>query len=375
MAYFVRGMMIQVQPLLREQISLGSEIEALPGDNSDQEEATLLATIFERNGRVESVEAATPPGYVYVPANPLPSLPLTVDGPIMQVAAHPGDGPDFFYATYLQMAANTRYDNTYHEILLTDGERGVDGWSPEHTRGVRMAEAYAGAEIVGSHLHFLGYPDGELASLAESQQRQLIARLAELIGTIQPALLVVHPPKYDHPDHAAGFALTVAALELHAQAGRRAPALLVHDVEFGLQQTGLSIPYSYIIDDPCTRTYPLHVPGLLVDISATHQMAQRALHEHRTQMVDPVFGQPKVYADLIDTLARLRGLQLRSEDANPRAQGFSHVVIPGVTSEQNILPWRLPAQSVFTVQPSVHPRSIDHARFHRDTHLLNGACL
>ncbi len=113
MAYFVRGMMIQVQPLLREQISLGSEIEALPGDNSDQEEATLLATIFERNGRVQSAKTATPPGYVYVPEHPLPSLPLAVDGPIMQVAAHPGDGPDFFYATYLQMAANTRYDNTY----------------------------------------------------------------------------------------------------------------------------------------------------------------------------------------------------------------------------------------------------------------------
>jgi LmbE family N-acetylglucosaminyl deacetylase len=358
-------MMIQVQPLLREQTNLSDEGEALPGAAIRQEEAALLATIFERNGRVESVEAATPPGYVYVPEHPLSSLPLAVDGPIMQVAAHPGDGPDFFYATYLQMAANTRYDNAYHEILLTDGERGVDGWSPEHTRQVRMAEAYAGAEIVGSHLHFLGYPDGELASLTESQQRQLIARLAELIGTIQPALLVVHPPKHDHPDHAASFALTLAALELHARSGRGTPTLLVHDVEFGLQQTGLSIPYSSTIDDSCTRTYPLHVPGLLVDISATHQTAQRALHEHRTQMVDPIFGQPKVYADLIDTLARLRGLQLRSEGVNSRtrAQGFSHVVIPGVTSEQNVLPLRLPERSVFMMKQSSSPVLLDLPRF------------
>ena len=65
-------------------------------------------------------------------------------------------------------------------------------------------------------------------------------------------------------------------------------------------------------------------------------------------MVDPVLGRPKLYADLIDTLAQLRGLQLMTEDATrlPRGQGFSHIVIPGITSEQNLLRHRLPAGSI-----------------------------
>ena len=128
-------------------------------------EASLLAEIFRRNEREERVETATPPGYSYTQdASRLP-LPVDASGPIMQVAAHPGDGPDFFYATYLKIASNTQYHNSYHEVVLTDGEGGVDGWHPERTRQVRMKEAYAGAEIVGSRLHFLSYPDGGLSEL------------------------------------------------------------------------------------------------------------------------------------------------------------------------------------------------------------------
>lgn len=102
----------------------------------------------------------------------------------MQVAAHPGDGPDFFYATYLKVATNMRYRNSYHEVLLTDGEGGVDGWHPERTRLVRIEEAYAGAEIIGGRLHFLGYPDGSLSALAPTERTRLVTQLAQRSGTI-----------------------------------------------------------------------------------------------------------------------------------------------------------------------------------------------
>ena len=310
-------------------------------------EAALLSELFRRNGREDVVGTATPPGYSYREDTMPSAMPIDARGPVMQVAAHPGDGPDFFYATYLKMAANTKYCNTYHEVLLTDGEGGVDGWHPDRTRQVRAAEACAGAEIVGSTLHFLRYPDGSLPSLAERERTQLIAALAALIGDIQPCLLVVHPPKNDHPDHAYSFLLTLAALELNARAGRRVPTLLIHDVEFGLQQESLCVPDA--LDLP-TREYPMHSPGLIVDISSTHQTAQRALHKHETQMYDPVRGQPKAYADLIDTLAQVRGLQFIAEGATqmPQGQGFSHVVIPGVTSEQNVLLFRLAAGSIYS---------------------------
>ncbi|HEY3993748.1 MAG TPA: PIG-L family deacetylase [Ktedonobacteraceae bacterium] len=328
------------QFLLRE--SYGNHLK----ERSGQHEAVLLAEILERNGREDRVSTATPPGYCYEREDALPSFAVDAGGPIMQVAAHPGDGPDFFYATYLKMATHTPYRANYHEVLLTDGEGGVDGWHPERTRQVRIEEAYAGAEIIGSRLHFLGYPDGSLSALEDRERTRLVARLAQKIGDIQPAMLVVHPPKNDHPDHAYSFLLTLAALQLNAQEGGRVPTLLMHDVEFGLQQKSLWLPR---VIDPFTHTYPMHVPGLIVDISTTHHLAQHALQKHQTQMYDPVTGQPKAYADLIDTLARVRGWQFAPEETTqtPWGQGFSHVVIPGVTNEQNILPFGLSAGSCY----------------------------
>ncbi|HEY1354391.1 MAG TPA: PIG-L deacetylase family protein [Ktedonobacteraceae bacterium] len=309
-----------------------------------QEEASLVAELLQRNGRASRASRATPPGYHYQPEEYALPASLAVDGPVVQIAAHPGDGPDFFYATYLQMASCAQYCNDYHEILLTDGERGMDGWLPAHTRQVRSAEASAGARLVGSQLHFLGYPDGGLPTLGALLRARLVRELATLIGSIQPRILIVHPDKNDHPDHAHTFLLTVAALQRNAVMGRRAPTLLIHDVEFGLQQTSLCRPWA---EKQSLRMYPLHSPELIVDITATHTLAQQALQRHQTQMVD-LHGRPKAYADLIDTLARVRGLQYASERALPvRGQGFSHLVLPGITSVHNAFPQRLPARCLY----------------------------
>ena len=318
--------MSQLQQVPRSGTQLQERPPRLLEERVRQYEAFLLSELFRRNGREESVPVATPPGYSYTQDASRLALPVDASGPIMQIAAHPGDGPDFFYATYLKIASNTQYRNSYHEVVLTDGEGGVDGWHPERTRQVRRQEAYAGAEIVGSRLHFLSSPDGGLSELPPREKTRLVRKLARKIGEIQPAILVVHPPKQDHPDHASSFLLAIAALEFHAQAGGRAPTLVIHDVEFGLQQHSLWAPHAL---DPRTETYSMHVPGLLVDVTSTHQTAQLALQKHQTQMVDPVLGRPKLYADLIDTLAQLRGLQLITEDATrlPRGQGFSHIVI------------------------------------------------
>jgi hypothetical protein len=56
-----------------------------------------------------------------------------------------------------------------------------------------------------------------------------------------------------------------------------------------------------------------------------------------------------LYADLIDTLAQVRGLQCIAGDATwiPRGQAVSQVVIPGLTSEHNFLLQRLPAGSIY----------------------------
>lgn len=340
--------MSQIQQLYRGQSHTRNSQYDVLAASLHQYEAALISELFRRNGREDVVQTATPPGYGYRREDIVSACPVDAGGPVMQIAAHPGDGPDFFYATCLKMATSRQYSNDYHEILLTNGERGVDGWTLEQTRQTRIAEAYAGAEIVGSTLHFMGYPDGGLSVLADRQSKRLVIELTELIRDIQPGILIVHPPINDHPDHAYSFLFTLAALELNAQAGGRTPTLLMHDVEFGLQWENLWASdaigtYAY--------TYPMHVPAFIVDISSTHQAAQRALHMHKTQMHDPIRDQPKAYADLIDTLAQIRGLQFMDEETTriPRGQGFSHVIIPGVTSGQNALLSLLSVESVYTV--------------------------
>ncbi|GHO48003.1 PIG-L deacetylase family protein [Ktedonospora formicarum] len=320
-------------------------LDTLAKAQTYQAESSLLADIFSRNGRENQVRIATPPGYGYEQETSLSPLDVDPSGPVMQIAAHPGDGPDFFYATYLKVASNTHYRNSFHEVLLTDGEGGVDGWHPERTRQVRMKEAYAGAQVVESNLHFLRYPDGGLSSLAPGTKARLIAQLAQEIEAIQPSIVVVHPPKNDHPDHAQSFLLTIAALGMYTRAGGKAPTLLIHDVEFGLQQRSI---WASPACDLLAEAYPVHVPEFIVDISSTHSLAQQALWKHQTQMYDPVLGQPKLYVDLIDSLAQVRGLQFEENaDRIPMGQGFSHVVLPGVTSEYNLLPLRLPPNSIY----------------------------
>jgi LmbE family N-acetylglucosaminyl deacetylase len=320
--------------------------EQSPLQEQERAQASLVAELLCRNGRARTIQTATPPGYSYERLEPRLPVACEVDGPIVQVAAHPGDGPDFFYATYLQMASRAQYCPEYHEILLTDGEQGVNGWPPEHTRQVRIAEAARGAGLVGSRLHFLGYPDGGLPSLGGTRRERLIRELADLIGQIEPGILIVHPAKNDHPDHAHTFLLTAAALQRITYAGRRAPTLLIHDVEFGLQQKSL---WTQAAGDHRLHTYPMHSPDLIVDISATHHLAQQALHQHQTQMYDPLDGQPKIYADLIDVLARVRGLQCmtRGRERPAHGQGFSQIVLPGLTSTHNAFMQRLPAQCLY----------------------------
>ncbi len=339
--------MNQVQPQYSGRLRVAEdELDGLEGVRQERE-AFLLEELFRRNGRQDVVPVATPPGYAYELVRPVGGATgVDVGGPLMQIAAHPGDGPDFCYATSLLLESNRCYQYEFHEVVLTDGERGVEHWDAEQTRLVRRAEASAGAALVGSQLHFMGYPDGGLSTLSEQRRRRLVRQLAELVAQVRPALLLVHPPYRDHPDHAWAFQLTRSALVYAARWLAKRPALFVHDVEFGLRQQRIWRPCPL---DVRVATYPFHVPDYLVNISATHQRAQEALYKHQTQMRDPVSGQPKAYADLIHMLAQVRGLQLGIQDEVlcSTGQGFSHIVIPDVTSEWNILAERLPAGSLY----------------------------
>jgi LmbE family N-acetylglucosaminyl deacetylase len=150
-----------------------------------------------------------------LPVGNLPSQsPVSVDLPTptiaLAVAAHPDDVEFGCGATLAKWAAAGCH---IHHLILTDGSKGT--WAAdddvealvERRRGEqrRAADVLAGGG--GGHVHFLDWPDGELASGME-QRRQV----CQVIRQVRPQVILGHDPwrRYRlHPDHRhAGWLVT-----------------------------------------------------------------------------------------------------------------------------------------------------------------------
>lgn len=77
---------------------------------------------------------------------------------VLAIVAHPDD---LEFGAASAVARWTDEGKTVSYVLVTSGEAGIDGLSPEECGPVREAEERAGAEIVGvTSVEFLGYRDG-----------------------------------------------------------------------------------------------------------------------------------------------------------------------------------------------------------------------
>jgi LmbE family N-acetylglucosaminyl deacetylase len=154
-----------------------------------------------------------------LPVGDLPSRgPVTVDLPTpaiaLAVAAHPDDVEFGCGATLAKWAAA---GCAIHHLILTDGSKGT--WAAdddiealiERRRGEqqRAADVLAGGR--GGHVHFLNWPDGELASGMEERRQ-----VCQVIRQVRPQVILGHDPwrRYRlHPDHRhAGWLVTDAVV-------------------------------------------------------------------------------------------------------------------------------------------------------------------
>jgi LmbE family N-acetylglucosaminyl deacetylase len=94
-----------------------------------------------------------------VPSELLPPLPAEFDR-VLCVVAHPDDveyGTSAAVATWTARGVEVAY------LLLTRGEAGIDGMSPERTAELRVREQIAASHAVGvTDVEFLEHPDGVL---------------------------------------------------------------------------------------------------------------------------------------------------------------------------------------------------------------------
>jgi LmbE family N-acetylglucosaminyl deacetylase len=94
-------------------------------------------------------------------------------------------------------------------VLLTSGERGVEGLDPEAARAVREGEAAEALNVLGVRdADFLRLPD---LGLADDLERGA-CRLSEVLAAHRPGLVYLPHPAEAHPDHEATLPLVRAAL-------------------------------------------------------------------------------------------------------------------------------------------------------------------
>jgi LmbE family N-acetylglucosaminyl deacetylase len=138
----------------------------------------------------------------------------------------------------------------------------------------RLAEAEAGAAILGASLHIIPAP-------AEA------CDLASLILAIRPDIVLTHPLADVHPDHRHAAAAVLAALP---------PAVITTGSPRRLYTTDT---YNSLTADGPVRA------STIVDITATYSTKTRALAAHNgTQPITSHFG------PMADTLARLWGSRI-----------------------------------------------------------------
>ncbi len=205
---------------------------------------------------------------------------------ILFLMAHPDDetfGPGGTIARYARSGEEVRL------ATATRGEAGMVGDPPvtgrEHLGEVRARELLAAAEILGlAEVHFLGFVDGQLASVP---REQLVERVVELIRRVRPHVLVGFGPEgvSRHLDHKVMCEVAVSAFDRAADptwypgcgASPWAPLKLY---QFEIAQeifAGWDVPLSGV---PRARL------TTFVDTSDHVETKIRAFHCHKTQEKD-----------------------------------------------------------------------------------------
>lgn len=151
---------------------------------------------------------------------------------LLAVLAHPDDESYGIGGTLARYAAE---GVDVHVAIATDGAAGsIDvKWQGDRSRLVeaRANELREASEILGVHLHILGFRDsGYIGDLANEhpaafinvEQDEAIGRVVKLIRELCPQVVITHDQTggYFHPDHIRSCEITTAAFHAAGAADR-----------------------------------------------------------------------------------------------------------------------------------------------------------
>lgn len=142
---------------------------------------------------------------------------------MLVVLAHPDDESFGMGGTLAKYAAA---GVDVHIAIATDGAAGsmAEGHEVAHETlaAVREKELQKAVDILGGHLHMLGYRDSGMsggpdndhpAAFVNGDETEAIGKVVALIRTVRPHVIVTHDETggYFHPDHIRCWKITTAA--------------------------------------------------------------------------------------------------------------------------------------------------------------------
>lgn len=219
---------------------------------------------------------------------------MTYDGmtSALVVGAHPDD-IDFGAAGTVAKLTDNGVRIAY--CLVTDGDAG--GFDPDIPRyeipGIRRTEQTNAAAHCGvDELHFLGYPDGRVEVTLELRRD-----ISRIIRIVRPDLVICQSPTRlleriyaSHPDHLATGEATLCAVYPDARNPFAYPELMAEGLE------------PWVVREVWLTAHP--EPNHVLDVTDELERKLAALHEHKSQHVDPAQMDARVREWMHDTAAR-----------------------------------------------------------------------
>ncbi len=197
---------------------------------------------------------------------------------ILVILAHPDD-PEFFMGATIKRWTQQGHQVVYY--LLTKGDKGTQDRDlpAEELMRTRVSEQTAAAKILGvEEVHFLENPDGFL-ELTNDLRREV----TRIIRKEKPDILVSSDPtnffpnndaSINHPDHRMAGQIVIESFFPAAGNPKFFPELLAEGYEpHSVKEVWFSLT---------------HQPNTILDITDTWPVKIKALHEHRSQIGDPV---------------------------------------------------------------------------------------
>jgi LmbE family N-acetylglucosaminyl deacetylase len=231
----------------------------------------------------------------------------TTTGPVMVVTAHPDD-PEFLAGGTVARLVKEGREVTY--VIVTNGNKGSGdrAITSQRLAPIREEEQRRAARVLGVEgVEFLGYEDGEVEdtrNLRRDVTRQIRRWRPDLIITQNPNRAYSNFPGW-HRDH-------------------RITGGVVLDCVYPLARDHLSFPELLPEDEPhqVREVYLIQweQPSLVVDITGTMDVKQKAIACHASQLGDFSVAEARM---------RARAAALGKPKGYTYAEGFDHIALPG----------------------------------------------